>query len=403
MAAGASAEAEVSAAEASAGDKEVHTDCHNLFFVLMNFHPFPGVSSPISGKDARIAPVLLTGRAGYQAFNSMHTRGGHMQRTCVIYESKYGATKEIAGAVALVLGPARTCRPEEFTDDLMAFDLFVIGTPIYNGDIAPSIRRFVGTNASWLKKKPVALFCTCLNIPKGRSYLVELRDYLGKDVPAVAFGGRLDTRKLDRDDQTALALYARKTGFVLEDRDLTDMGAVAAFALALREKNECLEGRVPEEELLAGIETFLRSHRTGVLATGHENRVRATPIDYLYANGMVYIYSEGGEKFAHLIQNPAAALAIYNDDTSPEEIRGLQVMGRAEILRPESQGYREALLLRGISQERLAGLTIEMNVIRITPLKVEYLNAAFKKEGCAIRQVYRFPRKGSRVPLPQTP
>ncbi|WP_298666343.1 flavodoxin domain-containing protein [uncultured Methanofollis sp.] len=326
-----------------------------------------------------------------------------MQRTCVIYESKYGTTEEIAGAIALVLGPARTCRPEEFTDDLTSFDLFVIGTPIYNGNIAPSVRRFVETNARWLKKKPVALFCTCLNIPKGRSYLAELQDYLGKDVPAVAFGGRLDTAKLDRDDRTALTLYARKTDFVLEDRDLTSMRAVAAFALALREKNECLEGRVPEDELLTGIETFLRSHRTGVLATGHGDRVRATPIDYIYANGMVYIYSEGGEKFAHLIQNPATALAIYNDDTSPEEIRGLQLSGRAEILRPESPGHREALLLRGIDMERLAGFTIEMNVIRITPIKAEYLNAAFKKEGCAIRQVYRFPLKGSRVPLPQMP
>ncbi|WP_067048332.1 flavodoxin domain-containing protein [Methanofollis ethanolicus] len=326
-----------------------------------------------------------------------------MQRTCVIYESKYGATKEIAGAIALVLGPARTCRPDEFTGDLMSFDLFVIGTPIYNGDIAPSIRRFVETNAGWLKKKPVALFCTCLNIPKGRAYLAELRDHLGREVPAVAFGGRLSTARLDRDDLTALTLYARKTGFVLEDHDLTDMGAVAAFALALREKNECLEGRVPEEELLAGIETFLRAHRTGVLATGHGDRVRATPIDYIYANGMVYIYSEGGEKFAHLIQNPAAALAIYNDDTSPEEIRGLQLMGRAEVLRPESPGHREALTLRGIDMERLAGLTIEMNVIRITPLKAEYLNAVFKKEGCAIRQVYRFPQAKSRVPLLQMP
>lgn len=325
-----------------------------------------------------------------------------MQRTCVIYESKYGATEEIAGALALVLGPARTCRPEEFTEDLRSFDLFVIGTPIYNGDIAPSIRRFVETNADWLKKKPVALFCTCLNIPKGRSYLAELRKHLGRDVPAVAFGGRLDTRKLDRDDLTALTLYGRKTGFVLEDRDLTDMGAIAAFALALREKNECLEGRVPEEELLPAIETFLRAHRTGVLATGHDGRVRATPVDYLYADGMVYIYSEGGEKFVHLIQNPTAALAIYNDDTALEEIRGLQLTGRADILRPDDPGHSEALALRGISPEKYAALTIEMNVIRIVPLKAEYLNAAFRDEGRAIRQVYRFPGKGRVLP-PQMP
>jgi menaquinone-dependent protoporphyrinogen IX oxidase/uncharacterized protein YhbP (UPF0306 family) len=312
-----------------------------------------------------------------------------MQRTCVIYESKYGSTAEIAGAVALVLGPARTCRPEEFSGDMRSFDLFVIGTPIYNGNVAPSIRRFVETNAAWLQKKPVAFFCTCLNLHKGHEYLKELRAMVGDDAPVVAFGGRMKVERLDRDDLTALSLYAKKTDFVLEDRDLTDMGAVAAFALALREKMAC-GGQMAEEEIKTAIEDYLRAHHICVLATGHGDQVRATTVDYLFNSGKIYIYSEGGEKFAHLLRNPAAAIAVYTEYTSMEDIAGLQIAGAAEILRPGAAGHAEALALRGIDPERLRAANIDINVIRITPERAEFLNAAFKRQGHGIKQTLRY-------------
>lgn len=312
-----------------------------------------------------------------------------MQRTCVIYESKYGSTKEIAGAIALVLGPARTCRPDEFSSDLRSFDLFVIGTPIYNGNVSPAIRRFVETNASWLRKKPVAFFCTCMNLHRGREYLKELRAIVGGDAPAVAFGGRMEVGRLDRDDLTALTLYAKKTDFVLEDRDLTDMGAVAAFALALRERTAC-EGQMAAEEIKTAVEGYLNAHHICVLATGHGDRVRATPVDYLFEDGKVYIYSEGGEKFAHLLRNPAAAIAVYTEYTSMEDIAGLQVEGRAEVLRPGAAGHAEALALRKIDPARLRAANVELNVIRITPERAEFLNAAFKREGYAMKQTLRY-------------
>ncbi len=314
---------------------------------------------------------------------------GHMQRTCVIYESKYGSTAGIAGAIALVLGPARTCRPEEFSSDMRSFDLFVIGTPIYNGNVAPAIRRFVETNASWLQKKPVAFFCTCINLHKGHEYLKELREMVGGDAPAVAFGGRMEVGRLDRDDLTALTLYAKKTDFVLEDRDLTDMGAVTAFALALRERMAC-GGQMAEAAIKTAVEDYLKANHICVLATGHDDRVRATTVDYLFENGKIYIYSEGGEKFAHLLRSPAVALAVYTEYTTMEDIAGLQVEGRAEILRPGAAGHAEALALRNIDPDRLRAANVDLNVIRITPEKAEFLNAAFKRQGHAMKQTLRY-------------
>ena len=73
----------------------------------------------------------------------------------------------------------------------------------------------------------------------------------------------------DRDDLTALTLYAKKTDFVLEDRDLTDMGAVTAFALALRERMAC-GGQMAEAAIKTAVEDYLKANHICVLATGHE-------------------------------------------------------------------------------------------------------------------------------------
>ncbi|WP_265582491.1 flavodoxin domain-containing protein [Methanofollis aquaemaris] len=311
-----------------------------------------------------------------------------MLRTCVVYESKYGTTAEVARAFALVLGPSRMCRPEMFSEDLKSSDLFVIGTPIYNGEVAPSIRRFVETNASWLREKPVALFCTCIKLHKGRTYLTELHTFLGDEVPAVAFGGRLRTADLDRDDRNALTFYAKRTGFILQDRDLLDMKAVAAYALALRERLECID-LMPEKELRARADRFLRTHSECVLATGHGRAVRATPVDYLYADGRIYIYSEGGAKFAYLVQNPRASVAIYDHHTSMEDVRGMQLTGGVEVLRPGEPGHEEALALRGLTADEIAAFPADLNVIRITPDETVYLDTSLKKEEYAVRQVLR--------------
>ncbi|WP_165394707.1 flavodoxin domain-containing protein [Methanofollis fontis] len=309
-----------------------------------------------------------------------------MERTCVIYESTYGSTEEVAGAIAMVLGPARTVRTTEFTAAMREFDRFVIGTPIYNGDLSPLIREFVRANAGWLTHKPVAFFCTALNPARGRDYLKEVRELVDPEAPLVAFGGRLRVDRLSRDDRTALSLYARKTGWDLSDRDLIDMNAVTAFALALRERGE-REGQMGEGEIRERVRTYLATHRTCVICTAHNNRVRATPVDYLFADDESTIFSEGGEKFVHLLCNPVVGLAVYDDHTGREDVSGLQVTGTARILRPGEPGHEEALRVRGITA---GDLDIDLNVIRVHPERAELLNAAFKKEGYGFRQVCRF-------------
>lgn len=97
-----------------------------------------------------------------------------MRKTLILYESRYGSTKEAAKILALILGPARACSVDEFEDRYKDIDLLVIGTPIYSEQIDPKIVQFIEENSSWLKDKSIVLFCLSLDRSNGDAVLQKL-------------------------------------------------------------------------------------------------------------------------------------------------------------------------------------------------------------------------------------
>lgn len=146
------------------------------------------------------------------------------------------------------------------------------------------------------------------------------------------------------------------------------------------------ETRMPEAELLAEIERFIRQHKTCALATAGNGIVRNTPIEYLYSNGIFWVFSEGGLKFKALQANPNVCLAIYYDDPSFGSLSGLQVTATATVVEPFGTEYKHACELRKVSLERLEKLPFIMNVIKIVPSRYDYLSSALKKQGYSTRQ-----------------
>jgi flavodoxin len=54
-----------------------------------------------------------------------------MIHTCVLYVSRYGATRDTAQALAQILGPARASLVAQFAPAACACEFVVIGTPIF--------------------------------------------------------------------------------------------------------------------------------------------------------------------------------------------------------------------------------------------------------------------------------
>ena len=66
-----------------------------------------------------------------------------MNKTLVVYDTKYGSTGKVAGLIARVLGPATIVTPSEFDKSHADFNNVVIGSPIYGEKIMASIADFI--------------------------------------------------------------------------------------------------------------------------------------------------------------------------------------------------------------------------------------------------------------------
>jgi general stress protein 26 len=148
--------------------------------------------------------------------------------------------------------------------------------------------------------------------------------------------------------------------------------------------------KLESEVLLAAVEAYITTNNTCALATGASDFVRCTPIEYTYHNGAFWMFSEGGEKFIALEQNRNVCLAIYDKYEGFRKLKGMQISGIAEVIEPFSKEYISAAEFRKISIDVLKKLPEPMNLIKVIPKRIDYLNSDFKKDGFSSRQALEF-------------
>lgn len=144
--------------------------------------------------------------------------------------------------------------------------------------------------------------------------------------------------------------------------------------------------RMDDDALFTAIEKFIQAHNTCALATGCGDFVRCTPIEYNYKGGRFWLLSEGGMKFRALEENKNVCLAIYNSYTGFGQLGGMQITGTAELVEPWTDEYMELLAFKKISAANLKKLPVTMNLIKVTPVCIDFLCSEFKKSGFDSRQ-----------------
>jgi len=259
--------------------------------------------------------------------------------------------------MALILGPALCRRTSEFDRNLDDYDFIILCTPGYSGIIDRNLLSFVKENAARISTKRVVLLCTCLDEEEAFQCLAPLRTLLGSSV---------ELSSSVQDDAEARMIH---------------------LALEIKRIRDEINLEMDPWELDKAIDDFILSHNTCTLATGSETAVRATPIEYTYLNGFFYFLSEGGEKFAYLLQNPAVSLCIFEEYKSMATLSGMQITGEAKLLAVGSEEYRSVLDHKKLSYEKLCSLPITMNMIKVAANKIEFLNSAFAAKGYQVRQV----------------
>lgn len=145
---------------------------------------------------------------------------------------------------------------------------------------------------------------------------------------------------------------------------------------------------MPREDLKKVIDAYVAKNNTCALATGTGEFVRCTPIEYSFHDEKFWMFSEGGEKFIGLEKNANVCLAIFDKYEGFGNLSSVQVMGKAELIEPFSDVYNAHAEYKKIPLAALQKLDPPMNLICVTPTKIDALFSEFKKNGYNSRQVY---------------
>ncbi len=143
---------------------------------------------------------------------------------------------------------------------------------------------------------------------------------------------------------------------------------------------------MPQQALREEVLTYIQTKNTCALATGADTFIRCTPIEYTYHDDAFWMFSEGGKKFIGLEKNCNVCLAIYDAYDGFGNLKGAQVTGVATVVEPFSDEYNHAAEYKKIPLAALQKLPEPMNLIKVIPTEIDFLNSDFKKNGYASRQ-----------------
>jgi len=158
-------------------------------------------------------------------------------KTLVVYGTKSGCTKDVAGRIGERLaagGSTVEVVPAEKAPDPVAYDAVVVGSGVRAGSWHGAVKKWVEGNASALRQRPVAFYtCGLMITEEGkaeevRAYTDPLIEATGiKPVELGLFAGSFKPGEFSFAERTVLRLMKTPEG------DFRDWDAIDAWADAL--------------------------------------------------------------------------------------------------------------------------------------------------------------------------
>ncbi len=239
-----------------------------------------------------------------------------------------------------------------------------------------------------LSQRKVALICVCIAEQLAGRYLEPLSSVLGQNVVLKSgICGEMDMDKLSSCDRALIEGFFRNAKTSPGSLNKFDKSSFDMLALRIKEMKDEGCSRIDDDLLRKHIEDFLAEHNTCVLATGSGDRVRATPIEYMFIDGYIYMLSEGGEKFANILMNPGVSIGISDPYKSMSDLAGMQISGTAKVIEMASEEYKSILGKRKLDYEKILSLPMALNLLKIDIGKVEFLWSGFGKLGYDVKQI----------------
>lgn len=279
-----------------------------------------------------------------------------MIKTLILYNSEEYNAVEYIEKLSLILGPSKYVSVQDFNEEYESFNIFIIYLDMDYEQKNVEFLNLINKYREIFKRKKLLVFTFEKNL--------ESFNWIKSSIEKVASDNLVDYRRIP---QKLSELYK--------------------YGLEVKTLSERYILQIDEGSLKEQIEDFISTRSVANLSTSNSENSRSTPIEYIYKDNYIYIYSEGGIKFFNLLQNNKISLSIYDSYKNFNELKGMQISGVAYIISPKSEIYDEVLKMKNINKWTLSTL---LNVIKIKIKKVEFLNSDFKKLGYNINQIYYF-------------
>lgn len=312
-----------------------------------------------------------------------------MRNNLIVYESHYGTTKKAAEALALVLGNSKTVDVGSAQCDIEAYESIVFAFCFYGYNTASGIKKYIKEVKETLQCKKIAVIGVGLAESDMDNYIRYIEEAMGRKADIAQFiPGEMRITILTDEDKALLQEFYKKIGMTLSDRGNYEVKNAIEAGENIKEVIDKPVNKLNDEILKKEIDKFINSHNTCALATGADGYVRNTPIEYIYYQGYFYFITEGGFKFKGILQNPNVSIAIFNDYTGMNKLKGLQVAGKAEIVPIGYNEYEDVMKKKGLKIDYIKKMPITMNMIKVTPERFEFLNSRFKEYKVDTKQCY---------------
>lgn len=312
-----------------------------------------------------------------------------MRSTLFINEGHYGTSKKVADILALVLGYGKNVDISDAPEDISKYDNLVLIFSFYGNHTAEKIKTYLSAKTEILKSKRIGIVGVGLCEIDIDNYVLYLKNVIGKELDAVGFvQGEVNEDKITENDKKILNVFFENNKTELIKNKGFDEKKVFEIADRFSEiLNKPLK-ELTRQELFKEINKFIINNNTCALATGRGDYVRNTPIEYTFYKNNFYFISEGGFKFRGILQNSNVSIAIFNKYTSMNELKGMQVTGKSEIIPCWNEEYIQVINYKGLNINTLINLLVDLNLIKVVPQVFEFLNTDFKKKGMDSKQYY---------------
>ncbi len=326
--------------------------------------------------------------------NKLHISGvNEMKTTMIIYESHHGSAKKAAMILGTVIGNTKVYEVSE-APGTTKFNSIVAVFDLYGPDTAVRIVEYLKKVKEQIAEKPMAVIGVGLSQMVFPAVCEKIMEATGRKKLETFFTkGELRIYELTDVERKELEHFSEMAGIPLMDKGKFDIVSVIDIAKNLALKYRTPEKAMPKEYLKEKIEEFIKAHNTLALATGKDEWVRCTPLEYVYIDGMFYIISEGGLKFKGLWQNENVSVGICERYQEMGKLKGMQITGRAKFVELFSSEYKKVLAARNIAVEKVDQMPSTLYMIRICPVKYEILNSDFKNDGFDVKQILELNNK----------